>query len=146
MNTYDSLEIFHSEKDDIKNDTSIKPKRQILKRKCIRNIHMYKKSPKATHLRVILLEVEPISRLHQSISLKVHHNICTLLENLLHDERSKPHVFKIAFPQGILILVIDQDKVAFRENSRVNRLIILTLEFLFVSLVGQGCIPTLLKI
>jgi hypothetical protein len=40
---------------------------------------MYKKSPKATHLRVILLEVEPISRLRQSISLKVNQTISTLL-------------------------------------------------------------------
>ena len=40
-------------------------------------------------------------------------------------------------------MVVDQDKVAFRENSRTNRPIILTLDFMFVSLVGQGRITTL---
>jgi hypothetical protein len=49
-NTSDSLDICHSEKYLIKNDTSIKPKRQNIKRKCKRTIHMYNKSPKATHL------------------------------------------------------------------------------------------------
>jgi hypothetical protein len=39
-NTYDSLDIFHSEKEDIKNATSIKPKRQKLKRKKYNTIHM----------------------------------------------------------------------------------------------------------
>jgi hypothetical protein len=68
---------------------------------------MYKKSPKATHLQVILLEVEPISRFHQRISLKFHQMISALIQNLLHDERSEPLGFELACPQGILILVID---------------------------------------
>jgi hypothetical protein len=33
-------------------------------------------------------------------------------------------------------LVIDQDKVSFRENLRMKRPIILTLDFMFVSLIG----------
>ena len=41
-------------------------------------------------------------------------------------------------------MVIDQDKVTFRENPRMNRPIILTLDLMFVSLVGQGRIMTLL--
>jgi hypothetical protein len=41
-------------------------------------------------------------------------------------------------------LVIDQDKITFRENLRMNRPIILTLEFFFVSLIGQGHVKTLL--
>jgi hypothetical protein len=49
-NTYDSLNIYHSEKNDIKNDTFIKPKRQKLKRKYIRIYMCYKKSLKETHL------------------------------------------------------------------------------------------------
>jgi hypothetical protein len=36
-NTSDSLDICHSEKDDIKNDTSIKPKRQKIKEKMYKN-------------------------------------------------------------------------------------------------------------
>jgi hypothetical protein len=41
-------------------------------------------------------------------------------------------------------LVIDQDKVALRENLRMNGPIILTLDLMFMSLVGQGRIATLL--
>jgi len=55
----------------------------------------------------MLLEVEPISRIHQSISLKVHQMIRALLYNLLHYERSEPHEFELTCPQGILVLVID---------------------------------------
>jgi hypothetical protein len=95
---------------------------------------MYKKSPKVTYLWVILLEVKLISRLRQSISLKVNQTISSLLKYLLHDERSKSHGFELACPLGILILVIDQDKVAF----------ILTLDSFLVSLVGQGCITMFL--
>ena len=35
-------------------------------------------------------------------------------------------------------MVIDKDKVAFSENTRTNRPIILTLDLMFVSLIGQG--------
>jgi hypothetical protein len=55
----------------------------------------------------------------------------------------EPHGFELACPQGIFILVIDQDKITFRENPRVDGPIILTLDTLFVSLVGQGCISML---
>jgi hypothetical protein len=41
-------------------------------------------------------------------------------------------------------LFIDQDNITFGENSREKGLIILTLDTLFVSLFGKGCISTLL--
>ena len=41
-------------------------------------------------------------------------------------------------------MVIDYDKVAFKENPRMNGPIILTLEFLFVSLISEAYIMTLL--
>jgi hypothetical protein len=52
--------------------------------------------------------------------------------------------FNLPAPREPYNLVIDQDKVTFRENLMMNRSIILTLEFMFVSLISQGCITTLL--
>jgi hypothetical protein len=97
-----------------------------------------------TNLRVILLEVEPISRLRQGISFKFNQMVSTLLQDLFHNERSEPHGFELACPQGIFVLIIDQDKIAFRENPRMNGLIILTLDSFLMSLIGRGCITTLL--
>jgi hypothetical protein len=70
--------------------------------------------------------------------------ISALLYYLLHDEWYEPHGFELACPHGILILVIDQDKVAFEENPRTNGPIILTLDSLLVSLISQGSITTFL--
>ena len=56
----------------------------------------------------------------------------------------EPHGFEFSCPQGVLILVIDQDKVTFRENPRMNGPIIMNLDLMFVSLVVQGHITTLL--
>jgi hypothetical protein len=53
---------------------------------------------------------------------------------------SEPHGFELAFPQGILILVVDQNKVTFAKNMRMKRLIVLTLDSFLVILVRQGCI------
>jgi hypothetical protein len=41
---------------------------------------------------------------------------------------------------------MDQDKIAFGEKSGVNGPIILKLDMFLVSLTGQRCISTLLKI
>jgi hypothetical protein len=89
-----------------------------------------------TNLRVILLEVEPISRIHQGISFKINQMVSTLLQDLFHNEWSEPHGFELACPQGIFVLIIDQDKIAFRENPRMNGPIILTLELFLMSLIG----------
>ena len=40
-------------------------------------------------------------------------------------------------------MVIDYDKVALRENLRMNGPIVLTFDLMFMSLVGQGHIVTL---
>jgi hypothetical protein len=67
-----------------------------------------------------------------------------LFQNFINNEWSEPHGCEFSCPQGIFIFFIDQDKIAFEENSRVDGPIILTLDMLFVSLVGQVCISTLL--
>jgi hypothetical protein len=74
-NTSDSLDICHSEKEDINNYTSIKQK----DKKMYKNYTYVQEVTQATNLRVILLEVEPISRLRQGISLKFNQMVSTLL-------------------------------------------------------------------
>jgi hypothetical protein len=74
-NTPNSLDIFHSEKQDINNDTSIKQK----DKKMYKNYTYVQEVTQATNLRVILLEVEPISRINQGISLKFNQTVSTLL-------------------------------------------------------------------
>jgi hypothetical protein len=52
----------------------------------------------ATNLRVLLLEEEPISRLHEGLSLRVNQMVSTLLEDLFPYERSEPHGLELAYP------------------------------------------------
>jgi hypothetical protein len=89
-----------------------------------------------TKLRVILLGVEPISRLHQGVSFEINQTVSALIQDLFHNEQSKPHGFKLACPQEIFVLIIDQDKISFEENPRMNRPIILTLDSFLMSLIG----------
>jgi hypothetical protein len=109
--TSDSLDICHSEKEDINNYTSTKQK----DKKLYKNYTYVQEVTQVTNLRVILLEVEPISRLHQGISFKFNQTVSTLLQDLFHNERSEPHGFELACPQGIFVLIIDQDKITFEK-------------------------------
>lgn len=47
-------------------------------------------------------------------------------------------------PQGILILVIDQDKVTFKKDSRMENFIVLSFNPFLMSLIDYGDISTLL--
>jgi len=49
------------------------------RKKCIRDYTYLQEAIQVTNLRVILLKVEPISRLHQRISLKINQTVSTLL-------------------------------------------------------------------
>jgi len=51
--------------------------------------------------------------------------------------------FELSYPQGVFILIIDQDKITFGESPRGDRSIILRLDVIFMSLVGHGFIPSL---
>jgi hypothetical protein len=99
-----------------------------------------------TNLRLILLEVEPISRLRQAISFKVNQMVRALIQDLFHNERSEPHGFELSFPKGIFFLIIDQDKITFEENPRMNGPIILTLDVFLMRLISRGCIMMFLEI
>jgi hypothetical protein len=43
---------------------------------------------------------------------------------------------KMRSEKNLLVLIIDQDKIAFGENLRTNGLIILTLDSLLMSIIG----------
>jgi hypothetical protein len=92
--TSDSLDICHSEKEDINNYMSTKQK----DKNYIRIYTYVQEVTQVTNLRVIILEVEPISRLHQVISFKINQMVSTLLQDLFHNEWSKPHGFELACP------------------------------------------------
>ena len=107
--------------------------------------NMYKpKQMLGTSLGIILLKIEPISGLHQLVSIKFNQIIKSLFKDSFNNERTIPHGFKFPYPQGILVLVIDWDVVIFRENLRFYNLIILNLDSFLMSLINCGCISTLL--
>ena len=88
---------------------------------------IYKSKMPGRSLSIILLQIEPISRLRQLVSFKINQGVRSFLKDFFNDEGAIPHRLKISCPQGIFFLGIDQDKVTFRENLRFDRLIILNL-------------------
>jgi len=76
-------------------------------------------------LGILLLEIEPISGLHQCISFKVNQFIHTLLQDPFHNKRSVSHRLQFSCPQDAFILVIGQNKVTFIGNPRSYNLLIL---------------------
>ena len=67
-------------------------------------------------LGIILLDIEPISRLRQLISIKINQGISSFFQDLFNNKGDIPHGFELACPQGIIFLGINQDKVTFRET------------------------------
>jgi hypothetical protein len=92
--TSNSLDICHIEKEEINNYTFTKQK----DKESYKNYTYVQEVTHVTKLRVILLEVEPISRLCQGISLKFNQTISALLQDLFHNERFEPHEFELARP------------------------------------------------
>lgn len=95
-------------------------------------------------LGIIILKIEPISRLRQHIFFEVNQFTGPFFQDLFNNEWTIPHRFGLSCSQGAFILVIDQDKISFRENTRMNHFIILGFYSLLMSLIYCGCISMLL--
>ena len=95
-------------------------------------------------LGIILLQIEPISGLRQLIPFEVNQGIRSFLKDLFDDIGAIPHRFKLSCPQGIFFLGIDQNKVTFGKDPRLNCLIVLDFDSVFMCFVQRGGISTLL--
>ena len=105
---------------------------------------IYKSKMPGRSLGIIPLHIEPISALLQLISFKINQGICSFFKDFFNDEGAIPHRLKLSCAQGILLLGIDQNEVAFRENPRFDRLIVLNFDSFLMRLIHLGSIPTLL--
>ena len=95
-------------------------------------------------LGIILLQIEPISGLRQLVSFEVNQGVRSFLKDLFDDIGAIPHRLKLSCPQGIFFLGIDQNKVTFGKDPRLNRLIVLNFDSVFMRFVQRGGISTLL--
>ena len=105
---------------------------------------IYKSNMPGRSLGIILLQIEPISGLRQLVPFKVNQGICSFLKDFFNDKGAIPHRIKLPCPQGIFFLGIDQNKVTFQKNPRLDRLIVLNFNSVFMCFIHRGDISTLL--
>lgn len=98
----------------------------------------------ARSLRKVLLKVEPIFGLRQLVSFKFSQFISSLFQNSLKNKGTVPHRLILSCPQGIFVLVIDQDKAAFKKISWIDNFIVLSSYPLFMGFIYCGSISMLL--
>ena len=95
-------------------------------------------------LGIIPFQIEPISGLCQLISLKINQGISSFFKDLFNDEGTIPHRIELTCLKGLLFLGINLNNVAFGENPRFDRFIVLKFYPLLMCLVHHGSISTLL--
>ena len=78
-------------------------------------------------LRVKSLEVEPVTRVLQELSIRVDKGVCPFLEETVDDVWVIPHWLELSFAQLVIGLVIDQNHIAFTEGARVDMGVIMGL-------------------
>ena len=108
-----------------------------------KNYYIQNKMP-GRSLGIILLQIEIVSGLRQLVPFEVNQGIHSFLKDFFNDIGAIPHRFKLSCPQGILFLGIDQNKVTFRKDPRLDRLIILNFYSVFMHFIHRGGISTLL--
>ena len=108
-----------------------------------KNYYIQRKIP-GQSLGIILLQIEPISGLRQLVSFEVNQGISSFLKDFFNDIGAIPHRLKLSCPQGIFFLGIDQNKVTFGKDPRLNHLIVLNFDSVFMRFIHRGSIPTLL--